>query len=114
MTSTLAIILTLISGLCGGIGIVLIKIGTPKFKLNLKQIKNYPLILGAGISGVGMLCFILALKDGELSMLYPIISIQYLISTFLAVKYLKEKMNLLKWAGITAIIVGIILIGLGL
>jgi undecaprenyl phosphate-alpha-L-ara4N flippase subunit ArnE len=115
MTQLWAILLAILSGILGGIGVILLKKGSKKFNLNiLQQIKNKYVVLGIVCCGTGMIALLIAFKGGELSVLYPIISIQYIISAFLAVKYLKEKMNLLKWAGITAIIIGIILIGLGI
>lgn len=115
MTQTWVIILAVLSGILGGIGVILLKKGSKKFNLNiLTQIKNYYILLGMASCGTGMITLLIAFKGGELSALYPLISIQYIISTLLAVKYLKEKMNLFKWAGITAIIIGIILIGLGI
>jgi uncharacterized membrane protein len=38
---------------------------------------------------------------------------QYIWISILSVKYLKEKMNAFKWAGIGLIVVGAFLIGLG-
>ncbi|MBW3004455.1 EamA family transporter [Candidatus Woesearchaeota archaeon] len=115
MTQLWAILLAVLSGILGGVGVILLKKGADKFNLNiLQQIRNKYLVLGMACCGTGMIALLIAFKGGELSVLYPIISLQYIISTLLAVKYLKEKMNLLKWAGITAIIIGIILIGLGI
>lgn len=115
MTPIWAILLAILSGTLGGIGAILLKKGAVKFNFKISdQIKNYYFVSGISICGTGMLCLIVALNAGELSVLYPLVSLQYIISTFFSVKYLKEKMNLLKWAGITAIIIGIILIGLGL
>jgi len=115
MTQAWAILLAVLSGILGGIGVVLLKKGSKKFNLKiLEQVKNYCILLGMASCGTGMIALLIAFKGGELSVLYPMISIQYIIATLLAVKYLKEKMNLLKWAGITAIITGIILIGLGI
>lgn len=115
MTQTWAILLAILSGILGGAGVILLKKGSMQFNLNIsEQIKNKYAILGMASCGTGMISLLIAFKGGELSALYPIISLQYIISTFLAVKYLKEKMNPLKWAGITAIITGIILISIGI
>ena len=115
MTQIWAIGLALLSGLLGGIGVVLLKKGSSKFNFKIySQIKNRYLIAGVISCGTGMLSLLAAFKGGELSVLYPIVSVQYIISALLSVKYLNERMNLLKWAGITAIITGIILIGLGI
>ncbi len=115
MTQTWAILLAILSGILGGVGVVLLKKGSKKFNFKIiQQFTNYYLILGVGSCGLGMIALLIAFKGGELSVLYPIISLQYIISVLLSVTFLKEKMNLFKWAGITAIIIGIILIGLGI
>ena len=115
MTHAWAIGLALLSGLLGGIGVVLLKKGADKFNFKISlQLKNQYLIGGIVSCGTGMLSLLVALNGGELSVLYPLVSVQYIISALLSVKFLNERMNLLKWAGIITIILGIILIGLGI
>jgi uncharacterized membrane protein len=62
--------------------------------------------------GISTIFFILALRIGELSVVYPLTSITYIFITILSVYFLKEKMNQYKWLGILFIIVGVILVKL--
>ena len=62
---------------------------------------------------VGTILFIPALKGGDLSILYPFVALAYVWVSLLSVKFLGEKMNLVKWIGIALIIIGVSLIGIG-
>jgi len=57
--------------------------------------------------------FIPALRGGDLSVLYPFVSLSYIWVMLLSIKMLGEKMTKLKWLGILLIISGVSLIGLG-
>jgi len=61
--------------------------------------------------GLATLIYIPALRGGDLSVLYPIISLSFVAVSLLSVWLLKERMNLLKWIGIVLIIAGVSLIG---
>jgi uncharacterized membrane protein len=54
---------------------------------------------------------ILALKDGQLSILYPIISLSYVWVNLLSMYFFHEHMNLFKAIGIALIIGGVGLLG---
>ena len=79
----------------------------------MKLIKNTNLIKGGLLYVFGTITFIPALKGGELSVLFPLVSLGYVLVSLYSIKLLKEKMNSLKWAGIMLIIVGVSLIGIG-
>ena len=74
---------------------------------------NVPLIVGYSIYGVNTLLMVLALKDGEMSMLYPIIALTYVWVTLLSYLLLNEPANLYKNVGITTIVVGVAVLGRG-
>jgi len=113
-TQLWAVGLVVLATLFGAFGPILLKKGAAKFNLNLiKQLKNHNMIGGIAIYVFATLFFIPALKGGELSVLYPIVSLAYIWTTLLAIKFLKEKMTLMKWMGIATIIIGVSLIGLG-
>jgi len=93
---------------------VFYKLGANKLEFNLiKIITNYNLIAGMAIYAVGAVILLVALRGGELSVLYPIIATSYIWVTLLSIYFFNEVMNFYKLAGIAAIISGIILIGLG-
>ena len=109
-----AIGLVFLATVIGSFGSLLLKFGSKDFSLNiLKLLKNYKLILGLLIYVFTSVLFIIALRGGPLSVLYPITSLTYIWIGFLSVKFLKEKMNRFKWTGIVFIIIGVILIGVG-
>jgi drug/metabolite transporter (DMT)-like permease len=56
---------------------------------------------------------IVALKHGELSLLYPIISLSYVWVAILSVLLFHEAMNGLKIAGICVIVTGVAILGRG-
>ena len=97
----------------GSFGALFLKIGSKNFTPNFKKlITNYKLFLGVLLYGLAIPPFIIAIKGGELSLLYPVVSIGYIWVALLSIKFLNEKMNKFKWFGIFIIIIGIIIITL--
>jgi len=74
---------------------------------------NQYLILGLILYAVGGTLIIISFRGGEVSVLYPIIATSYIWVSFLSIFFLGETMNAFRWAGIMAIIAGIISIGYG-
>jgi len=79
----------------------------------LALITNYPLVVGYALYGVNTLLLVLALREGELSLLYPIISLTYVWVTILSYLVLKEPANFYKNLGIATIVVGVAVLGRG-
>jgi len=77
----------------------------------LAVLTNLPLMAGLTLYGASTLLLVLALRDGELSLLYPVISLTYAWVAILSVVWLGEQMDLLKAAGIVVIIAGVALLG---
>lgn len=115
MTTQLwAIGLVVLGCLIGGFGPIFLKKSSKIFSLNpFKMIRNKNLIIGLALYAISTIIFIPALKGGELSVLYPIVSTAYVFVSFYSMWLLKEKMNKLKWFGIFFIILGVTFIGLG-
>jgi drug/metabolite transporter (DMT)-like permease len=72
---------------------------------------DIPLILGFAAHSMNALLLILALRDGELSMLFPIISLSYVWVSLLSMYFFHEPMNLWKALGILFVIAGVALLG---
>jgi len=109
-----AIGLVIIATLVGAFGPILLKKASAKKLSKISSlIKNYHLMGGVALYGLGTLLFIPALKGGDLSILYPFVSLTYIWISLLSVKFLGEKMNLWKWGGVGLIIVGVSFIGIG-
>jgi drug/metabolite transporter (DMT)-like permease len=69
------------------------------------------LIAGYSLYGISAVLMVLALKDGELSLLYPIIALTYVWVTILSVMIFGESMGPFKVAGIGLIILGVAVLG---
>ncbi len=74
---------------------------------------NYHLFIGLGLYALGAVIFVIALKFGEVTVLYPIIATSYIWVSILSWAILSEAINLYKWLGIIAIFAGITTIALG-
>lgn len=95
----------LISSVCVCLGQLLWKLSTDQGLVLL--------LLGFLLYGIGALVMLLAYKYGKLSVLQPILALNYVISILLAAFVLKEKITLLKCIGVLIITCGVILIAGG-
>ena len=113
-TETWAISLVLFGTLVGSWGAFLLKVGANTVRFSLQSfIFNWRIILGVLFYGITSILFLIALKGGQLSVLYPISSLNYIWISLISVKLLNEKMNKAKIIGILFILVGVFFIGLG-
>lgn len=76
-----------------------------------KILTNLPLFGGLACYGISTILLVLALRYGELSVLYPIIALTYVWVTMLSVGLLGESMNVYKLAGLTLIVLGVGVLG---
>jgi drug/metabolite transporter (DMT)-like permease len=76
-------------------------------------ITDIPLIAGLAVYGLGAILMIVALKHGELSVLYPLISLSYVWVAILSVLLFHESMPATKIAGICIIMAGVAILGRG-
>ena len=99
------ILLMLISSICVCIGQLLWKLST--------EYGAIPLLLGFCFYGCGALVMIFAYRFGRLSVLQPMLSLNYVLSLFLAAIVLKEAVTAAKCIGVLLIISGVVLIAGG-
>lgn len=99
------ILLMIVSSICVCIGQLLWKLSTSYGIITM--------LLGFGFYGVGALIMIVAYKFGKVSVLQPMLSLNYVLSLILAALVLKEDITILKCVGALVIIAGVILIAGG-
>lgn len=94
---------------------VLIKTGASTLQGTgvLAMITNLHLLCGYGLYGFSTILLVLALRDGELSILYPVISLTFVWVTFLSSIIFKEALSLTKILGISIIVAGVAVLGSG-
>ena len=84
--------------LIGAIGALFFKKVSNRMNKNiLSLLKDKSLYLGVLLYGLSALIFVFGLKFGELSVLYPVVSLSYVWVVILSLIFLKEKMNDLKF-----------------
>jgi drug/metabolite transporter (DMT)-like permease len=74
---------------------------------------DIPLLGGYALYGVMTVMIMFAFKDGELSVLYPVISLSYVWVAALSHFVLHEDINVWKLCGLALIISGVAVIGRG-
>ena len=100
--------------LLGAAAQILMKVGMTQFKPEpMALLTNFPLIGGYALYGLFTLLLIIALREGELSMLYPIISLGYVWVTGLSYFIFHDTLNTPKLLGIASIMVGVAVLGQG-
>ncbi len=110
-TPLAVIALVLLCALLGATGQLFFKLASKDITSNpLDWLKNYKFILGALLYATSAILFVWSLKQGELSILYPIIATSYIWVTLFAVGFLGEKFPMFKWIGILLILVGIAIV----
>ncbi len=92
---------------------VLIKLGanTLTSASPLAMITNVSVLAGYCLYGINTMLLTLALRDGELSILYPVISLTFIWVTFLSLLFFRESMSLYKIFGVLLIVAGVAVLG---
>jgi drug/metabolite transporter (DMT)-like permease len=91
-----------------------VALGSLHFQVNaaiLAAVTSIPMIGGLALYGIGAAMMVLALQHGELSVLYPVISLSYVWVAILSVLIFHEHMNVFRIAGISVIIAGVAILG---
>ena len=109
-----SVLLVFACTILGAAAQLLMKIGMAHFNPQpIALLTNVPLIAGYALYGINTLMLVLALRDGELSMLYPIIALTYVWVTLLSYALLAERPNTFKNVGIAIIVAGVAVLGRG-
>ena len=77
------------------------------------MLTNPLLFTGYALYGFNTILLAVALRECELSLLYPIIALTFVWVAILSVFLLHESLNFYKLAGITTIVVGVGILGWG-
>ena len=72
---------------------------------------SLPLLGGYCLYGMNTVLMVFALRDGELSILYPIIALTYVWVTILSVIFFHESLNIFKVSGIAVVVAGVAVLG---
>src|SRR5277367_1699690 len=112
-TKSQSIGLVFVCTLLGAAAQILMKMGSAKMAhFDVIQVfTNTPLFVGYALYGINTVLLMFALRDGELSKLYPIIALTYVWVTVLSMYFFDEKLTCWKSAGIAIIVAGVSVLG---
>ena len=113
MTAPWSIAVLIASTVLSSFAAFLFKVASKELRFHLSSVLNKELIIGVGLYGISTILTLIAYRGGELTVLVPLGSLNYLWAAFLAQWFLGEQMNTWKWRGVAFIICGIALIGIG-
>ncbi|MBI4451172.1 EamA family transporter [Candidatus Woesearchaeota archaeon] len=102
-----ALALLAVSQLLASLGAVFMKKGSADFRISASQWRNWQLILGIALYTLSAMFFVPALKGGDLSVIYPVSSVSYILVAVWSVKMLGEHMTRRKMAGMALLVVGV-------
>ena len=113
-TPVSSIVLVLTASFIGSFGAVFLKLGAEHMEGGLARlVRNYWLGIGIALYLLSSVFYVMGVTRGELTVLYPMVSLGYLWAIVWARLFFKEAFTISKIAGLAMIIVGVALINLG-
>jgi len=108
-----SVLLVLLASIIGSFGAVFLKIGAEPLKNGLKYIFNWKLLFGVSLYVGSSVPFIMGVRHGELSVLYPMVSAGYVCTMFWSRLFFGEPITWPKLGALAMIVAGIVCINAG-
>ncbi len=105
--------LVFLAGIVGSFGAVFLKLGAMRMTKSIWSLINSRLIFGVSLYLGSTVIYLSALKGGELSVLYPMVSLGYIWTLLWSKLFFKEAIGGAKFAGLALIVLGVVLVGMG-
>lgn len=112
-TPAQSIALVFIASFIGSFGALFLKAGAGRLHDGLRYlVLNPKLILGVVLFVASSIAYVVGIRKGELSVLYPLVSLSYIWALLWSRLFLKEPLTRNKFYGLGLIVLGIVFIGL--
>lgn len=108
-----SILLVLMASLIGSFGAVFLKLGAAHLSRGFRYILNWHLGFGIALFLGSSVPFLMGLRHGELSVLYPMVSLGYVWTLFWSRLFFNEPITKAKLGALAMILAGIVCIGVG-
>jgi drug/metabolite transporter (DMT)-like permease len=109
-----SIVLVLFGSFIGSFGAVFLKLGAEHMKGSLARLlTNYWLAIGIVLYLLSSVFYMMGVSQGELTVLYPMVSLGYIWAIVWARLFFKEQFTIPKIGGLLMIIFGVALINFG-
>ncbi|HWQ52680.1 MAG TPA: EamA family transporter [Bryobacteraceae bacterium] len=109
--SSIALVLT--ASFIGSFGAVFLKSGSQRLRNGWRHILNWNLAAGVALFVLSSLFFVQGIRVGELSVLYPMVSLGYIWTLLWSRLIFGEPLSRGKFAGLALIVLGVFFVGLG-
>jgi len=109
-----SMLLVLGASFVGSFGAVCLKLGADRLPPGLwGMLRSWRLALGVFLYLLSSVLFVGGLKDGSLTVLYPLVALGYVWTLIWSRLFFREPFNRSKVLGLALILVGVFFIGLG-
>ena len=106
--------LVLTGSVIGSFGAVFLKSGALSLRRHwLSLVFNWRLAIGIGAYLISSIFFVMGVAHGELSVLYPMVSLGYICTLLWSRLFFHEALTKTKFAGVGLILLGIVFMSLG-
>ena len=113
-TPVSSMILILIGSVIGSVGAIFLKLGAHAVNRHWTSIAfNWRLAVGIGTYLVSSVLFVKGMSNGQLSVLFPLVSLGYVCTLAWSRLFFHEPITRVKLAGVGLILIGITFLGLG-
>jgi multidrug transporter EmrE-like cation transporter len=113
-TPVSSMLLVLLASFIGSFGAVFLKLGAERLHLQWKTLLlNWRLAAGIAFFLLSSFFFVLGLRKGELTVLYPMVALGYIWTLFWSRLFFGEPFSRNKFLGLGLILAGIVLLNLG-
>lgn len=108
-----SIAMVFVAGIVGSFGAVFLKLGAMRLNHSVLSFVNSRLIVGVALYLGSTVIYLSGLKGGDLSVLYPMVSLGYIWTLLWSKLFFNEALTRYKFAGLGLIVAGVILVGMG-
>jgi drug/metabolite transporter (DMT)-like permease len=108
-----SILLVFLGGVVGSFGAVFLKLGADKLTKSIWSFLNVRLAAGVALYLGSSVLYVMGIKGGQLSVLYPMVSLGYIWTLLWARIFFREAFSRQKVLGLTLILAGVVFVGLG-
>lgn len=108
-----SMLLVFAASVVGSFGAVFLKLGSRHVTKSLWSFLNPQLALGVGMYLGSSVFYALGIKGGQLSVLYPMVSLGYIFTVLWSWLFFKEELTKQKFAALGLILLGVFFVGLG-
>jgi multidrug transporter EmrE-like cation transporter len=110
---TNSMLLVFIASVIGSFGAVFLKMGAARLDGSILSFVNSRLILGVTLFLGSSVFYALGIRGGQLSVLYPMVSLGYIWTLLWSRLFFKEPFTSSKFVGLGLILLGVFFVGLG-